>query len=173
MFTQWIWWQFPSRVSTIDANDLGCKLTLSTPTTGSQKSARLGLNGKKQREAAVTLVLALWQQFSVDREDLKWVEVFKYLGRLPAQEDDDIQAIHAQLQKACAIWAQVGQVLWSENAPPHVATTFYKVIVQAILLYGSKTWVLSWTALAHLEGFHICVAYQMAKMHKPKRGPGR
>jgi hypothetical protein len=24
-----------------------------------------------------------------------------------------------------------------------------------------------------LEGFHICAAYQMAKMHKPKRGPGR
>jgi hypothetical protein len=25
----------------------------------------------------------------------------------------------------------------------------------------------------HLEGFHICAAYRMAKMHKPKRGPGR
>jgi hypothetical protein len=30
-----------------------------------------------------------------------------------------------------------------------------------------------WTALAGLERFHICAAYRMAKMHKPKRGPGR
>jgi hypothetical protein len=28
-------------------------------------------------------------------------------------------------------------------------------------------------ALACLEGFHIHAAYRMAKMHKPKRGPGR
>jgi hypothetical protein len=27
--------------------------------------------------------------------------------------------------------------------------------------------------LAHLEGFHIGAAYQMAKTHKPKQGPGR
>jgi hypothetical protein len=91
---------------------------------------------------------------------------------LLAQVDDDIQAIRAQLRKACATWARVGQVLCSKNASPHVAATFYKAVVQTILLYGSKTWVLSQTALAHLEGFHIHAAYQMAKMHKPKQGLG-
>jgi hypothetical protein len=98
--------------------------------------------------------------------------VFKYLGRLLAQDDDDIQAIRAQLWMAHATWARVGQVLHSKNASPHVATTFY-AIVQAILLYGSKTWVLSRTALTHLEGFHICAAYWMVKTHKPKQGAGR
>jgi hypothetical protein len=52
-------------------------------------------------------------------------------------------------------------------------TTFYKAVVQAILLYGSETWVLSRMALARLEGFHIRAAYRMAKIHKPKQGPGR
>jgi hypothetical protein len=28
-------------------------------------------------------------------------------------------------------------------------------------------------ALVRLEGFHIHAAYRMAKMHKPKRGPGK
>jgi hypothetical protein len=121
----------------------------------------------------VTLALALQQQFSVNGKVLEWVEVFKYLRCLLSQDDDDIQAIHAQLRKARATWAWVGQVLHSKNVSPHVTANFYKAVVQAILLYGSKNWVLSRAALVHLEGFHIHAAYRMAKMHKPKRGPGR
>jgi hypothetical protein len=49
---------------------------------------------------------------------------------------------------------------------------FYQAVVQAILLYGSKTRVISQTALAQLEGFHIHLAYQMAKQFKPKCNPG-
>ena len=60
----------------------------------------MGVEQKKQREAAVTSALALWQQFSVHGEALERVEVFKYLGRLLAQDDYDIQAIRAQLRKA-------------------------------------------------------------------------
>ncbi len=87
--------------------------------------------------------MALQQQFSVDGEVLKWVKVIKYVEPLLAKDDGDIQAIRAQLQKARATLARVGQVLCSKNTSPHVAATFYKAIVQAILLYGSKTWVLS------------------------------
>ncbi len=49
-----------------------------------------------------------------------------------------------------------------ENVPPRVAAKFYIAVVQAVLLYGSKTWVLLMTALASLEGFHIRAAYRMA-----------
>ena len=73
----------------------------------------------------VTLALALRQQFSVNGEALEQVEVFRYLGRLLAQDDDDIQAICAQLRKARGTWAPVGQVLWAENVPPWVAAKFY------------------------------------------------
>ena len=66
------------------------------------------------------------------------MEVFKYLGRLLAQDDDDIKAICTQVRKARATWTCVGQVLWSKNAPPP-PRKFYKAIVQAMLLYGSKT----------------------------------
>jgi hypothetical protein len=115
--------------------------------------------------------LALRQQFSVQGNVLERVEVFKYLGRLMSQDDDDMQAICAQIRKACSTWARIGQVLWSKNVSPFVAARFYQAIIQAILLYGSKSWVISWTATARLEGFHICATYRMAKKNRQKRGP--
>jgi hypothetical protein len=54
-----------------------------------------------------------------------------------AQDDDDAQAIRAQLRKAGATWARVGKVLRGENTPPTVAAKFYLAVVQAVLLYGS------------------------------------
>ncbi len=58
-----------------------------------------------------------------------------------------------------------------ENAPPRTSAKFYQAIVQSVLLYGSKTWVLSKAVMARLEGFHVHMAYQMAKEHVPHRGP--
>jgi hypothetical protein len=136
------------------------------------KECQVGVERRKQHETAISSALALRQQFTVRGDVLEHVEVFKYLGRMMAQDDDDIQAIRAQLRKARATWAHVGQVLWSENASPFIAVRFYQAIVQAILLYGSETWVISRTALTRLEGFHIRAAYRMAKTNKPKRGPG-
>jgi hypothetical protein len=88
-----------------------------------------------------------------------------------AQDDNDTQAVCAQLWKARATWARVGKVLWSENTSPIVSVKFYLAVVQAILLYGSKTWVISPHAMARLEGFHIRAAWRMAKTHKPRQGP--
>jgi hypothetical protein len=75
------------------------------------------------------------------------------------------------IKKARGIWARVGQVLQADNTPPKVSTKFYKAVVQLVLLYGSETWNLTKTTLARLEGFHIRAAYQMAKEHKPRKGP--
>jgi hypothetical protein len=59
------------------------------------KECQVGVEQKKGWEAAVTSALALRQQFSVYGDVLEQVEVFKYLGRLLAQDDDDIRAICA------------------------------------------------------------------------------
>jgi len=96
--------------------------------------------------------------------------VFKYLGRPLAQDDDDVQAVRQQIRKAWGTWARVGQVLRGENAEPRVADKFYKAVVQSVLLYRSKTWNLTETVLARLEGFHIRAAYRMARKHKPRKG---
>ncbi len=64
----------------------------------------------------------------------------------------------------------MGQVLGGENTAPRIAAKFYKAVFQAVLLYGSKTWNLTNSALARLEGFHVCVVYKMARTHQLKRG---
>ncbi len=64
------------------------------------KECQIGVERKQQRETAVALALALRQQFSVRGNVLERVKVFKYLGRLMSQDDDDIQAIRAQIRKA-------------------------------------------------------------------------
>jgi hypothetical protein len=115
--------------------------------------------------------LALRQQFTIQGDVLERVKVYKYLGRMMAQDDNDAQAIRAQLRKARATWAQVRKVLRGENTSPTVAAKFYLAVVQAVLLYGSEAWVISLQAMARLEGFHIRAAWRMAQRHKPRRGP--
>jgi hypothetical protein len=120
----------------------------------------------------VASALALRCQFTVHRDALEKVEVFKYLGRMMAQDDNNVQAMRHQLHKARGTWAHVGQVLRSKNATPRVAAKFYKAVVQAALLYGSKTWNLTKAVLARLEGFHVRAAYLMAQVHRPRRVAG-
>ncbi len=47
---------------------------------------------------------------------------------------------------------------------------FYKSVVQAVLLFGSESWVLTPVLLKRLEGFHIWYVYQMARTHRQKCG---
>jgi hypothetical protein len=54
---------------------------------------------------------------------LESIKVFKYLGCLLAQDDNDTQAIKQQLQKARGVWARVGQVLRKENTAPSIAAS--------------------------------------------------
>ncbi len=120
-----------------------------------------------QQDMAVRSALALRHQFMVHKDVLEKVKVYRYLGRLLLQDDNDIQALQSQLCKAYGMWARVGQVLHRENAPARTSAKFYKAIVQSILLCSSKTWVLSKAVMARLEGFHINTAYWMAKEHVP------
>jgi hypothetical protein len=59
-----------------------------------------------------------------------------------------------------------------ENATPRVAAKFYKAVVQAVLLYGSKMWNLTKAVLARLEGFHVQAVYCMAQVHRPRQVAG-
>jgi hypothetical protein len=69
-----------------------------------------------QWEAAVASALALRQQFSMRGDILELVKVFKYLGHLLLQNNNDVQAISNQLRKAA--------VLCAENIAPCIAAKF-------------------------------------------------
>ena len=134
------------------------------------ESCAIGIEQKAQCKAVTDSAIALCCTFKVHGKVLERVEVFKYLGRLLAQDDDDAQAIRLQIQKARGVWAHVGQVLCTENVTPGVAAKFYKAVVQSMLLYGIKTWNLTKAVLTQMEGFHVRAAYKMAQKHKPCKG---
>ncbi len=131
----------------------------------------LGAEHRTQQDLAVLAALALCKLFHVEREVLEKVDLFQYLGRILAQDDDDVRAVRHQIKKARGIWGRVEQVLTADNTLPKVSANFYKAVVQSVLLYGSETWNLTTIALAWLEGFCIRAAYRMAEKHKPKKGP--
>jgi hypothetical protein len=88
------------------------------------ESCSIGADRRIQRKAAVTSALALRCTFTVHGDLLERVEVFKYLGCLLAQDDNDVQAVRQQIRKAWGTWARVGQELRGENAAPRVAAKF-------------------------------------------------
>jgi hypothetical protein len=53
------------------------------------KECAMGMARRQQQEAAVASALALHCQFTVHGDTLEKVEVFKDLGRMMAQDDND------------------------------------------------------------------------------------
>jgi hypothetical protein len=125
-----------------------------------------------QHEIAVTAQQSLQTSFLAYGEELERVEVFKYLGRLLAYDNNNTQAIWANLAKARKMWARVSRVLRAENASPKVCGVFYKAKIQAVLLFGSEIWNLAPSGLKCLEGFHLWAAWQTSGKHPMKRLDG-
>jgi hypothetical protein len=131
-----------------------------------------GWDKKVQHEAAETARVALTQSFTAYGDKLERVEVFKYLGRLLAYDDNNTQAMQGNLKKGRKSCGQVSCILRAENASPKVCGVFYKAIVQAVLLFGSETWNLSPLSLKSLEGFQIRAARCMAGKMPTKNPDG-
>ena len=82
------------------------------------------------------------------------VQIYQYLGRLLACNDNDWPAIQTQLKKARSRWGSLSRILVREGATPRVSGMFYKAVVQAVLLYGCESWVLTDKVWKVLESFH-------------------
>jgi len=70
-----------------------------------------------------------------------------------------VPAMCWNLARAQQKWAIVSIILVREGATPRVAGYFYGVVAQAVLQYGSETWVYGlrvWTKsmMLALQGFH-------------------
>ena len=107
------------------------------PKHAQTKTCEMGRERREQREKAIDACLSLRQMFYANGDVLGKVDAFWYLGRILAQDDDDIRAVRSQIKKARGTWARVSQILRAENAPPKISAKFYKAVVQSILLYGS------------------------------------
>ena len=54
--------------------------------------------------------------------------------------------------RASSVWGRLGTLLLQEGADPKVSEIIYRAVVQAIILYGSETWVLSASIVKRIEG---------------------
>ena len=57
--------------------------------------------------------------------------------------DGDCQEVAGNLRKDRESWMRMTRILSREGAEPKVSGLFFKAVVQAVLLFGAKTWVLT------------------------------
>ena len=84
---------------------------------------------------------------------LEMVTSFKYLGRVISAADDDWTAVAKNLARARKVLSRMSRILTREGAAPRVSGLFFKAVVQAVLLSGSETWVLTACMGKDLGGF--------------------
>jgi hypothetical protein len=131
-----------------------------------------GVARKVQYAAAKRAHKALQQTFTPYGAELEKVEMFKYLGRLLAYNDNDARAVRGNLKKVRGVWARLSRTIRAENASPRACGIFYKATVQSILLFGSETWNLSLQSLKCLDRFHKKAAWCMAGKRPTKLPDG-
>ena len=71
------------------------------------------------------------------------VTYFQYLGRVNSAADNDWPAVVRKLSLARAVWNRMTRILSREGAALRVSGLFFKAVVQAVLLFGLETWVVT------------------------------
>jgi hypothetical protein len=103
--------------------------------------------------------------FYVGNVPLETVTEYKYLGRPLSTDDTDNAAVSLNISKATHTWFRMYRILSSDANDSITMACFYLAVVQAKLLYGSETWVLSRHLRDHLKRFHARCACYMAHCH--------
>ena len=73
--------------------------------------------------------------------------------------------------KAWKSWGQLSRILSQEGADKRVSGNFFKAVVQAVLLFGAETWVLTPRIERALESFMHGAARRITGKN-PRRGGG-
>ena len=89
------------------------------------------------------------------------VTSFKYLGWVISETDNDWTAVVRKLAQAKTVWSRMSRILSSEGATPWVFGLFFKAVIQAVLLFGAETWVVTPRMGKSLGAFQTQVARQL------------
>ena len=76
------------------------------------------------------------------------------------------------LRKEKCWWGMVAKGLKKMGATVQARVMMYTGVVHMVLLYGSKSWLVTEEILKVLEGFHYGVARMTAGMPSPRVGEG-
>ena len=130
---------------------------------------RKGAERKRRQMAETELRESTERSFEAYGKPIETVSKFKYLGRIMAEGDDDWSAVVGNLVKARKSWGRLARILSREGADKRVLGTFFKVVLQQVLLFGAETWVLSPRIERALESFMHGAVRRITGIH-PRRG---
>ena len=94
-------------------------------------------------------------------ECFEGVGSFKYLGQVLHRSDEDWPVVLRNIWSSRQVWGRLGKFLSMDGLNPIVSAKFCHVVVQAVLLFGYETWVLTAEMLEKLEGFHVSFLQQV------------
>ena len=90
--------------------------------------------------------------------------LFNYLEQKFLSSKDDWTAVEHNLKRAQKEWITLENILGREGLDRKTAGRFYVAVVQAVILFGSATWVLTPQLEKSLEVLHHRVVWRMAGM---------
>ena len=96
------------------------------------------------------------------------VPFFNYLGRILLSSNNNWPAVEQNLRIARGKWGRLAKILGREGVDGRMAGKFYVAVGQAVLLFGSETWVLTSRLEKSLNCFHFQAMRHMSGMG-PKR----
>ena len=105
----------------------------------------------------------------MNKPALQRVKQFRYLGLIFTEDDNDSVCIQENLKNARKRWNCVAKILKTEGANAKCMAKFYITIVQAVLLYGADSWVVTQRYLSKLRSFHNRAIRYITGKHIRKR----
>ena len=99
---------------------------------------------RKRRHLAVQEERAVTSRaFSAYGHPLEIVKSFRHLGKVILAAENNWTAVVRNLEKVRAVWKRMTRIFSREETEPWMYSFFFKYVVQAILIFGSETWVVS------------------------------
>ena len=112
-----------------------------------------GAERKRRRMAEAELRDSTEWSFEAYGKPLETVSTFKYLVRVMTAGDENWPAVAGNLVKAQKTWGRMLRIISQEGSDKRVSGNFFKAVVQAVLLFGVETWVLTLRIERALESF--------------------
>lgn len=107
-------------------------------------------------------------ELNIDNVTLERVPDFKYIGRMMTDTNDDWLTILFNIKKDRKRWACISKLLRCFKISRTYASTYYKVVVLTVLLYGSETWVISGLMWQKLRSFNHSIARSLSHIKGQK-----
>ena len=83
------------------------------------------------------------REFSAYGRPLDMVTSFQYLGRVISGADNNWPVVVRNLSWARAVWKRTTRILIREGEETRASGFFFKAVAQAVLIFGSDTWVIT------------------------------